>query len=123
MPHQTDRQSRAFIDPTGLWRFLFWLLYVIGSLALIFSWMLAMVPEPRSVQPGVFLPDLIVRSCSAVLLALVVVLARWLWKIRNPFSPSGPERPMQAFMVLVWLELAIALVEASSAAIFLAAGH
>jgi hypothetical protein len=111
------------IDPTGLWRLLFWLLYVVGSLALIFSWMLAMVPEPRSVQPGIYLPDLIVRSCSAVLLAFVVLLARWFWKIRNPFSPSGAERLMRAFMVLVWLELAIALVEAAGTAIFLAAGH
>ena len=49
-------------DPSGLWRFVFWLAFVLGTLALAFSWLLAQVPTPR--RGADMRLDYIVRSIA-----------------------------------------------------------
>jgi hypothetical protein len=53
--------------------------------------------------------DLIFRSSAATLLLGAVLLARWLWKIRNPFPLLASNKLMRTFMLIVWFELIFAL--------------
>jgi hypothetical protein len=117
MPDQTDGQSPALIDPTDLWRLLFWLTWVAGTALVLFTWVLLMVPGHVGVM------DLIVRSSAAAVLLGAILLGRWLWKILNPFPLTAPRRLFRTFMLIVWLELVAALIEAAGTAVFLAFGH
>ena len=95
------------IDPTGLWRLMFWLVYVLGTLSLIVSWLLSLVPRP--VHDADFTLDYVIRSCAGGLALVSILMARWLWNIKNPLANEGPLKAMQLVVLIAWVELAIAL--------------
>jgi hypothetical protein len=98
-----DRSPES-IDPTGLWRLVFWLAFVIGSLGLLFSWLLAQVPRlPHGADYGL---DYLVRSCAAALMLVSIGMARWLWKINHGSPGRGA---MQIVQLIAWVELIIAI--------------
>lgn len=113
--HYDESHTPDSVDPTmTLLRLLFWFVYGVGTLILLVTWLLLMVPGP--IGKG----DLILRSSAAALLLIAIVLAGWLWKLRNPFPLSAPRRLLRGFVLIVWIELIIALVEASGTALFVA---
>jgi hypothetical protein len=93
------------IDPT---RFVFWLAFVLGSLNLLFSWLLARVPRP--LHGADFRLDYTVRSSVAVLMLVSIVMARWLWKIGNPLFQGGSSTLMRVVLCVAWIEVAVALI-------------
>jgi hypothetical protein len=100
---ENESEMPESIDPTGFWRFIFWLVYVIGTLVLLFSWLLSMVPGE------VLTGDIIVRSCAAGLMLASILMARWLWKIRNPIPDQGSATVMQVVLLIAWAELGFAI--------------
>jgi hypothetical protein len=67
MEQNTRKENRLeSIDATGLWRFLFWLCFVLGNMALLLAWGLAHVPRPD--YGGDFRPDYLARLSVAVLM-------------------------------------------------------
>jgi hypothetical protein len=96
------------IDPTGFWRFVFWLALVLGTLSLLLAWGFAYVPKPDF--HGDYRPDYIVRSCSAVLMLVSILMARWLWGIKNPFVDERPITPMRFVLCFAWVEAVIAVI-------------
>ena len=102
---ETDKPES--IDPTGLWRLMFWLVYVLGTFTLLFSWLLSLVPRP--LHGADFTLDYIVRSCAGGLALVSILMARRLWNIKNPLVNRGPMKAMQLVVLIAWVELAIAL--------------
>jgi hypothetical protein len=71
------------VDPSGFWRFIFWLVLVLGALSMLLAWGLGQVPRPD--YHGDYTLDYIVRSCTAGLTLIAILMGRWLWGIINPF--------------------------------------
>jgi hypothetical protein len=92
-------------DPSGFWRFVFWLSFVLGSLALLFSWGLAQVPTSRN-DPHV--DQFVIHGIAATLLVIAIVFAKWLWGIRNPFD-DGPKSAIKFALQAAWGELAVSV--------------
>jgi hypothetical protein len=95
------------IDPTGLWRLTFWMAYVLGTLTLLFSWLLSLVP--RLPHGADFTLDYIVRSCAGGLMLISILMARRLWNIKNPLLDQSSMKAMRLVLLFAWVELAIAL--------------
>jgi len=92
------------IDPTGMWRFVFWLIFVLGNFVLAFSFLLAMVPSPH--RPD-FTSQYIIRGIVAGLMVISILMARWIWKIRDPESDRKAAIGMRIVLFVAWAELAI----------------
>jgi hypothetical protein len=105
---ENENEMPESIDPSGFWRFVFWLAYVLGTLSLLFSWLLSQVPRPR--HGADLTGDYVFRSCAAVLLLISILMARWIWKIRNPLSDRGRAIAMRVALFIAWIELAIAFI-------------
>src|ERR1700730_8625896 len=97
MAPDTENPGPELIDPTGLLRLLFWLIWLAGTVLLLITWLLVMVPGHVSIM------DLSFRASAAGLLLTATLLAGWLWKFRSPL--------MRAFVLVVWIELIIAVAE------------
>jgi hypothetical protein len=93
----------------GFRQFVFWGTYVLGSLCLGFSWLLAQVPRPLG-RPDLRL-DYVVRSGAAFLLLICVLSAKRLWYVRNPVldTLNGPGAVTKAVLGAAWFELALSL--------------
>ena len=120
-PAEPEDETPGSIDPTGIWRLVFWLTYVIGNLVLLFSFLLAMVP--RSLHDANFTSDYVIRSIVAGFMLISILMARWLWKIRNPLTDRGPAVAMRVVLFVAWAELAFALYLIIGLAIFQLLGH
>jgi hypothetical protein len=105
-PAEDEEGTPGSIDPTGIWRLGFWLIYVFGNLGLVFGFLLAQVPSPRRHDPALS-ADLAVWLCTVVLFLTSILMARWLWKIKNPV-PRGPLTSMHIIILVAWGEVAIA---------------
>jgi hypothetical protein len=104
--NERDNSAPGSIDPTGLWRLVFWLAFVFGNLSLLFSWLLAQVPLPRY---GADLRlDYAVRTSVAVLMLTSILMARWIWKINNPIRDHDRVTAIRLVLLLAWFELVIA---------------
>ena len=109
MEQNTRKENRwESIDATGLWRFLFWLCFVLGNMALLLAWGLAHVP--RLDYGGAFRPDYLVRLSVAVLMLVCILMARWLWEIRSPFVAPGGSIGTQLVGCAAWIEAALAFI-------------
>ena len=95
------------VDPTGFWRFVFWLALVLGTLSLLLAWGLAHVPVSAHADLS---GDYVVRSCSAVFMLVSILMARWLWGIKNPLVDEGPITPMRLVLCFAWVEAALAVI-------------
>jgi hypothetical protein len=102
-----QNETPESIDPSGLWRFGFWFCYVLGSLSLLFSWLLSQVPRSRGEDMW---PHYVVRFCAAVLMLAAILLARRIWKIGKVTPDEDPVTAMQVVVLLGWGELVIALL-------------
>jgi hypothetical protein len=111
---QNDR-TPASIDPTGILRLVFWLTYVAGTLIFLYSWLLAMVMPPPPVHDFTFV--YFVRACTVGPMLISILMARWIWKIRNPLSYRG-QAAMRIVLFIAWGELGISLFLAIALAIF-----
>jgi hypothetical protein len=80
---------------------------MIGNLVLLFSFLLAMVP--RSLHDTEFIPDYVIRSFVAGLMLMSILMARWIWKIRNPLTDRVPAVGMRVVLLVAWAELAFAI--------------
>jgi hypothetical protein len=94
-------------DPKVFERILFWIAYVLGSLTLIFAWLLAQVPRPH--HGANFTLDYICWSLAASLLLISLIAARRAWKIGNPFTWSTSASFLQLIVGAAWVELAFSL--------------
>lgn len=105
-PAREDAGTPGSIDPTGIWRLVFWLTYVLGNLVLAVFLLLAMVPSPR--HPD-FTPLYIIRLVIAGLMLISILMARWIWKIRHPLSDHGGTIAMRIVIFVAWAEFIFAL--------------
>jgi hypothetical protein len=99
----------------------FWLTYVLGNLVLLFSFALAMVPG--SLHDTDFTPEYTIRSIIAGLMLMSILMAKWIWKIRNPLTDRGPAVAMRVVLFVAWAELAFALYLIIALAILQLFGH
>ena len=110
-----ESPSQESTDPTGFWRFVFWLTYVLGTLCLLLSWLLSQVPTSRGAD---LTGDLLIRSSAAGLMLISILMARHLWKIKNPLTDGFPQTAMDFVLSLAWFELLIATSGVIGLAIF-----
>ena len=99
-----ENYSPDSVDPSGFRRFLFWLSYVLGTLVLLFAWLLSMVPG----RPD-FTGDFVIRTTASSLVLISILLARWVWRIYNPFSESNGSISMRVILGIAWTEFGIGL--------------
>ena|SRR5260221_9849212 len=113
---ENENTTPESIDPSGFWRFVFWLTYVLGTLSLAFSWLLAQVPRP--LHGADLRGDYAFRTCTAGLMLISILMARWIWKIRNPLTDRGPATPLRVVLSIAWVELGIASIGIIGIAVF-----
>ncbi len=65
---------------------------------------------PRSLHEPDLNPDLVFRSAAAGLSLIAILMARRIWKIRNPLAARDPWTPVQFVLVFIWFELIIAFI-------------
>jgi hypothetical protein len=118
---ELENKAPESIDPTGFWRFLFWLAFVLGNLALAFSLLLAQVP--RGLHDMDFLLDYAFRSSAAGIMLISILMARWLWGIKNPITDKGSATAIRFVLCTVWVEGAIAVIGIIGIAIFQLSHH
>jgi len=94
------------VDPTGFWRFLFWLAYVFGTLSLFFSWLYAQVPHGRHADLTL---DFVFRASAAGLMLVSILMGKWIWRITKPLSGQDGFTPIRVVFLFAWIELAIAI--------------
>lgn len=93
-------------DRTVFKRAVFWTAYILGTLALLFSFLLAQVPRGRNTD---FTLDYICWSVAGSLLLISLVAAKFAWSIWNPLKWRGVSSPAQLFIGAAWVELAFSL--------------
>jgi hypothetical protein len=93
--------------PTVFKRTIFWTAYVLGTLTLAFSFLLAQVPRPR--HGGDFTLDYIFWSLAGTFLLISLLAARYAWNFWNPLKWRGTSSPVQLFVGAAWVELAFLL--------------
>jgi hypothetical protein len=106
--------SPGAVDPSGFWRFIFWLTFVFGNLTIAFCWLLAHVPGKDMRL------NLAALSCLVFFMFVSILMARWIWKIRNPIPvPGRAVRPAMYMIVLIaWVELVLGLVGIIGVAVY-----
>jgi len=105
-----DPKSTQIPEPGGPSRLSvagFWIAYVLGTLTLIFSFLLTQVPRPR--HGADFTLDYICWSLAASLLLTSLCLARYAWSFWNPLKWRGTSGPVQLFVGAAWVELAFSI--------------
>lgn len=114
----SERQGMEtdLIDPSGFWRFVFWLVFVLGSLSLLLVWGLAHVPQPD--YHGDYRLNYASCTCAILLMTISILMARWLWQIRNPLTDEGPLTALRLVLCAAWIQGAIALLEMVGIALF-----
>jgi len=91
-------------DPTGFWRFIFWLAFVLGNLTVAFEWLLAQVPRlPHSDMRL----DYAVRAGIVAFMLVSIFMARKIWKITTPNLDQGPGIAMHLIVLIAWFELVV----------------
>jgi hypothetical protein len=88
-------------------RIIFWTTYVLGILILLFSFLLAQVPQPP--HRGDFTLDYAVRSLAAGFLLTAILLARRLWNINDPIPSRGRVSARGLVFLTAWVGLVIAV--------------
>jgi hypothetical protein len=110
MTTDLDRQSHTActeaIDPAGFWRCGFWLIFVVANLTVAFCCLLWFVPKRISDKD--FTLEYATRGSIVVLTVAAIVLARWLWRIRNPMTDRGP-LAVRLVVAVAWVEALLAL--------------
>jgi hypothetical protein len=120
-PAKDEAGTPGSIDPTGMWRLVFWLTFVLGNLVLLVSFLLAMVPAPRH-ERG-FTLEYSIRLILTGLMLISILMARWIWKIRNPLSERKAATGMRIVLSVAWAELAFAIYLILGLATFQLFGH
>jgi hypothetical protein len=95
------------VDPTGFWRFVFWLVFVLGNLALAFAWLLAQAPRP--LHGADLRLDYAVRAGIVAFMLVSILMARRIWKINTPNLDQEPGIAMNLVVLVAWFELVAAL--------------
>jgi hypothetical protein len=115
-----ELNSPGAVDPSGLWRFIFWLAFVSGSLILGFFLLMSQVGPPPPSRRGDMRLYYAAWSCLTALMLLSIRMARWIWKIRNPIPvPGRAVRPAMYMVVLIaWVELVLGLVGIIGVAVY-----
>ena len=92
---------------TGLKSAVFWMSYVLGTLVMVFSFLLAQVPRPR--HGASFSLDYLCWSSAAVLLLICILTGRGIWKGSHKADQKGP--PVAQYVVIgaACLQLAFSL--------------
>ena len=103
-----DARAPESIDPTGFWRFVFWVTFVLGSLSLLLAWGLAHVPQP--IYGGDFRPNYAACASVVAFMSISILMARWLWGIKNPIGGNAPASVMRIIVCLAWTETALGLL-------------
>jgi hypothetical protein len=93
-------------SPSPLGRAAFWTAYILGTLVLLFSFLLAQVPRGRNTD---FTLDYICWSLAGSLLLASLVAAKHAWNIWNPLKWHGVSSPAQLFIGAAWVELAFSV--------------
>jgi hypothetical protein len=94
------------MDAKPFQRAAFWTFYVLGTMTLIFSSLLAQVPAPRGTNLTL---DYTVWSSSSALLLACIFMARGRWKTMNPIGEGSLGIAARTVLAAVWLELAFCL--------------
>src|SRR5260370_39819175 len=113
---QGENEWLESVDPTGFWRFVFWFAYVLGTMDIASCWLLALVP--RSIHNKDFTLEYTMRSCAAGLMLISILMAKWLWKIRNPITDRAPALAMRLVVCFAWIEGAFAIVSMIAIGLF-----
>jgi hypothetical protein len=106
----TDREGGQMTESTAprvFERATFWTVFVLGTLILVFAFLLAQVPRPR--HGGNFVLDYTCWSSSLVLMLVCVLLAR---RIRKNANGSGQKIGSLVELIVTgaaWFEMAFAL--------------
>ena len=86
----------------------FWLSYVLGTLSVLYSWLVAIVPPPPN---GVnYTLAFIVRSGIVSTMFITIFIGRWILRSRNSLSNQGPAHAIRVVLFVAWAELAYALL-------------
>jgi hypothetical protein len=95
-------------DHMVLKRTLFWTTYVLGTLTLLFSFLLAQVPRPR--HGADFTLDYVCWSLAALFLVASLVAAKYTWSSAwNPLKWGRASSRIQLFLGAAWVELAFSI--------------
>jgi hypothetical protein len=89
-------------DRTVFKRAIFWTAYILGTLILFFSFLLAQVPRGRKVD---FTLDYVCWSLAASLLVGSLVAAKFTWSSWNPLKTRKVSSLAQMFIGAAWVEL------------------
>lgn len=107
------------IAPTDIRRFAFWSAYVLGSLTLALTWLLAHVPSQR--HGADMRLDFALRACTVAFMLASILMARRIWKTNKSVTDDrgqGQIAVMQIVLAIAWIELAVALCGIVGIAIF-----
>jgi hypothetical protein len=97
----------ALTYSTGVWRFVFWLAYVLGTLMLALSWLLAQVPRSSH---GDMRLEYTIRFGVAALMTTAIVIARRRWKINLVIPDRGAASTLEVVILIAWCELIVAVL-------------
>ncbi len=97
----TDSPNRTVFK-----RAIFWTAYILGTLTLLFSFLLAQAPRGRNAD---FTLDYICWSLAASFLVVSLVAAKSTWGSWNPLKWSGVSSLAQLFIGAAWVELAFSI--------------
>jgi hypothetical protein len=93
--------------PSILVQLAFWGAYLLGSLSLVFSWLLAQVPRPLN---GADLRlDYVVRSTAVLFLLMCILCANRLRNVQDSTSEGGLGIAMQIALGAALLEFVFSL--------------
>ena len=93
-------------DRTTIKRAIFWTAHILGTLILLFSFLLAQAPRGRNVD---FTLDYLCWSVAAGFLVVSLVAAKSIWSRWNPLKWGEASRVAQFFIGAAWLELAFSI--------------
>ena len=105
-PAHQDTMSES-TTPRVFKRSVFWIAYVLGTLILVFAFLLAQVPRPR--HGADFILDYVCWSLAAGFLVVSLVAAKFTCGSWNPLKWRGVSSPSQLFIGAAWVELALLL--------------
>ena len=110
----SERESgrASEIDPSGFWRFLFWTSFVLGSLALVFLWLSAKVPQPR--HGADYRLDYVACALVVSLMLTSISMARWLWGIKVGIRDLNEPGGIRAILLIAWAQILFVLLRAFS---------
>src|SRR5262245_35626722 len=87
-------------------RALFWTSYILGTLTLVFSFLLAQAPRGNNND---FTLDYICWSLAGSLLLASLLAAKYVWNFWNPLTWRGASTVAQLFVGAAWVELAFSV--------------